>query len=259
MNPLPTPTIPEAAEAPQRNWQFWIDRGGTFTDVVAIGPDQRVRTAKLLSDDPEHYRDAAVAGIRRLLGLAADAPIPAQSIAVVKMGTTVATNALLERTGEPVLLVVTAGFRDALRIAYQNRPRLFDRYIELPESLHREVVEIDERLAADGSVVRALDEGAARRALHAAVGRGLRAVAIVLMHGYRNPAHEVRLAELAAEAGFTQVSVSHRGLAADPLRGPRRYHRRRCLPVAGAAALRRPALLPSYRACACSSCNRAAA
>ncbi len=191
-------------------WQFWIDRGGTFTDIVAVDPDRRLRTAKLLSEDPEHYRDAAVAGIRRLLGLASDAPIPADRVAAVKMGTTVATNALLERNGEPVLLLVTAGFRDALRIAYQNRPRLFDRRIELPEALYGEVIEVDERLAADGSVVRPLDEEAAAAAIRAAAGRGLRAVAIVLMHGYRNPAHEIRLAELAARAGFDQISVSHR-------------------------------------------------
>jgi len=190
-------------------WQFWIDRGGTFTDVIGRGPDGRLVTAKLLSEDPEHYPDAAVEGIRRLLGLGADAPITPAQVEVVKMGTTVATNALLERKGEPLLLVVTRGFGDALRIAYQNRPRLFDRRIELPELLYREVLEIDERLAADGEVIKPLELGAARAGLQQAYDGGLRAVAILLMHGYKYAAHERALAELAREIGFTQVSVSH--------------------------------------------------
>ena len=196
--------------AQQDHWQFWIDRGGTFTDVIGVAPDGGVVTAKMLSDHPEQYADAAVAGIRKLLGVAPGLPVPAERISVVKMGTTVATNALLERKGEPVLLLVTRGFADALRIAYQNRPKLFDRQILLPELLHREAIEIDERLAADGSVVTALDEDAARQSLIQAHRRGLRAVAIVLLHGYRNPVHESRLAELAAEVGFEQISVSHR-------------------------------------------------
>ncbi|RIK98903.1 MAG: 5-oxoprolinase [Burkholderiales bacterium] len=191
-------------------WQFWIDRGGTFTDVVGRRPDGTLATAKLLSENPGQYEDAAVEGIRRMLGLGAGEAIGPERVEVVKMGTTVATNALLERTGEPLLLAVTRGFRDALRIAYQNRPKLFERQIVLPEMLYREVVEIDERVGADGSVVRALDEAASREAFAAACARGLRAIAIVLMHGYRHPAHEERLARIAQEVGFTQISVSHR-------------------------------------------------
>ena len=202
-------TNEDEGQAGRARWQFWIDRGGTFTDVVARRPDGRLETAKLLSENPERYEDAAVEGIRRLLGLAPGEPIGPDRVEVVKMGTTVATNALLERKGEPLLLVVTRGFRDALRIAYQNRPRIFDRQVVLPELLHREVLEVDERVGADGSVVTPLDESAAREGLRAAAGRGLRAVAIVLMHGYAHPAHERRLAQLAREAGFTQVSVSH--------------------------------------------------
>jgi len=195
---------------PQRRWQFWVDRGGTFTDVVGRRPDGTLISAKLLSDNPEHYADAAIAGIRRLLGVAVGDPIPADQIEAVKMGTTVATNALLERKGEPLLLVVTRGFADAPRIGYQARPRLFDRHIVLPELLYREVIEVDERMAADGSVVRPLDEANARLALQSAFDRGLRAVAIVLMHAYRYPAHEARLAEIAGDIGYTQISVSHR-------------------------------------------------
>ncbi len=192
-------------------WQFWIDRGGTFTDVVARRPDGSLATAKLLSENPGRYEDAAVEGIRRLLGLAPGEPIDPARIEVVKMGTTVATNALLERKGEPLVLAVTRGFRDLLRIAYQNRPRLFERRIVLPAMLYREVIEIDERLAADGSVVQPLDEAAAGAALRRARerGPGAIAIAIALMHGYRNPAHERRVAELARAAGFAQVSVSH--------------------------------------------------
>ena len=138
-------------------WQFWIDRGGTFTDVVARRPDGSLVTHKLLSDNPEQYDDAAIAGIRRLLRVPADAPVPVDQIEAVKMGTTVATNALLERKGEPTVLVVTRGFRDALRIAYQNRPRLFDRHIVLPELLYSKVIEVDERMGAHGDVVTPLD------------------------------------------------------------------------------------------------------
>ncbi len=190
-------------------WQFWIDRGGTFTDVVARRPDGGLLTHKLLSENPEHYRDAAVAGIRHLLGLTAQATIPAGLIDAVKMGTTVATNALLERKGEPTLLLITRGFRDALRIAYQNRPRLFERQIVLPELLYTQVEEIDERIGAQGTVLRALDTAQARAALQRGYAAGLRSVAIVLMHGYRFTAHEQALAALAHEVGYTQVSVSH--------------------------------------------------
>ncbi|MFZ9335407.1 MAG: hydantoinase/oxoprolinase N-terminal domain-containing protein, partial [Burkholderiaceae bacterium] len=192
-----------------RRWQFWIDRGGTFTDVVARRPDGALRTHKLLSDNPGRYRDAAVAGIRHLLGLAPDAPVPADQVECVKMGTTVATNALLERKGEPTLLVTTRGFRDALRIAYQNRPRLFDRHIVLPELLYSRVIEAGERVAADGEVLQALDEAHLRERLWAAHDAGLRSVAIVFMHGYRFTAHEQAAARIAREVGFTQVSTSH--------------------------------------------------
>src|SRR5688572_28281229 len=166
-------------------WQFWIDRGGTFTDIVAKRPDGSLATHKLLSEAPEQYKDAAVAGIRHLLGLKAGEPITPEVVDCVKMGTTVATNALLERKGEPTLLVTTQGFRDALRIAYQNRPRLFDRHIVLPELLYSSVIEAHERVGAHGEVLQALEEGPLREALKAAHGRGLRSVAIVFMHGYR--------------------------------------------------------------------------
>ncbi|ORT55113.1 hydantoinase B/oxoprolinase family protein [Streptomyces sp. CB03238] len=190
-------------------WEFWIDRGGTFTDIVARRPDGRLVTRKLLSHDPARYRDAAVAGVRLLLGLAPDEPVPADRVASVKMGTTVATNALLERRGEPTVLVITAGFRDALRIAYQNRPRIFDRRILLPEAVYDRVVEVPERIDAHGTVVRPLDPGAVEDRLKAAHGDGFRSAAIVLMHGYRHPGHELRVAEAARAAGFTQVSCSH--------------------------------------------------
>ena len=190
-------------------WQFWIDRGGTFTDIVGKRPDGTLITYKLLSENPEQYRDAAVAGIRHLLGLKPGEPVTPQQVECVKMGTTVATNALLERKGEPTLLVTTRGFRDALRIAYQNRPRLFDRRIVLPELLYSEVIEAQERLSAQGEVLQALDEASLRADLQAAHARGLRSVAIVFMHGYRFNAHEQAAARIARELGFTQVSTSH--------------------------------------------------
>jgi len=191
------------------DWQFWIDRGGTFTDIVARRPDGVLVTHKLLSENPGQYRDAAVAGIRHLLLLAPDAPLPASAIEAVKMGTTVATNALLERKGAPTALAVTRGFRDALRIAYQNRPRLFERHIVLPELLYGQVVEVIERIGAHGEVVLALDAARARADLQAVFDSGTRALAIVLMHGYRHTQHERELARIAREIGFTQVSVSH--------------------------------------------------
>ncbi len=190
-------------------WQFWVDRGGTFTDIVARRPDGTLTAHKLLSEAPERYRDAAVHGIRDILGLPPGAPIPPGVVDAVKMGTTVATNALLERQGEPTALVITRGFADALRIAYQNRPKLFVRRIELPTLLYGRVVEIDERIGAHGDVVQALDVDAARCDLAALFAAGIRAVAIVLMHGYRFPQHERALAALARELGFSQVSVSH--------------------------------------------------
>ena len=190
-------------------WEFWIDRGGTFTDVVGKRPDGRLVTRKLLSHHPERTMDAAVAGIRQTLGLGPEEPVPADRIAVVKMGTTVATNALLERAGEPTVLVVTAGFRDALRIAYQNRPRLFDRRIVLPEALYDRVIEVPERVDAHGAVVRPLDLGAATEALRAAHRDGFRSAAVVLTHGYRYAAHERAVGDAALGLGFTQVSSSH--------------------------------------------------
>ena len=192
-----------------KKWQFWIDRGGTFTDIVAKRPDGQLVTHKLLSDNPEHYRDAAVAGIRHLLGLAANAPITSALVECVKMGTTVATNALLERKGEPTLLVTTQGFRDALRIAYQNRPRLFDRRIVLPELLYARVIEAQERMGAHGELVQALDVDSLHAQLQDAFDAGLRSVAIVFMHGYRYTSHEAQAKELAEQIGFTQISTSH--------------------------------------------------
>lgn len=190
-------------------WSFWIDRGGTFTDIVGRAPDGRFTTLKLLSENAGHYADAAVEGIRRILGLAQGDALDPGCIAEVRMGTTVATNALLERRGEPTLLVVTRGFADALRIGYQNRPKLFARHIILPEPLYSAVVEVEERVLADGTILTPLDEAMARERLAAAYRSGLRAVAIVLMHGYRQPCHELALARIAGEIGFTQVSVSH--------------------------------------------------
>ncbi len=193
----------------QQRWQFWIDRGGTFTDVVARRPDGVVVTHKLLSENPGHYRDAALAGIRHLLGVAASAPIPAGMIESVKMGTTVATNALLERKGERTVLFITRGFRDALRIAYQNRPKIFSRHIVLPELLYSKVVEIDERVGAHGELLTPLDVAGTRRALQAAYDEGYASIAILCMHGYRYQEHEKQVAAMAREIGYGQVSVSH--------------------------------------------------
>ncbi len=190
-------------------WQFWIDRGGTFTDVVARRPDGSLVTHKLLSENPERYPDAALAGIRALLGIASGAPIPVEQIEAVKMGTTVATNALLERKGERTVLFITQGFRDALRIAYQNRPKIFERNIVLPELLYAGVVEVQERIGARGEVLLVLDEALARADLEKSIKAGYRSIAIVFMHGYRYPQHEARVAALAKEVGFTQISVSH--------------------------------------------------
>jgi len=196
-------------QAQTGHWQFWIDRGGTFTDIVACRPDGTLATHKLLSESAGQYDDAALAGIRDFLGIARSAPIPAERIAAVKMGTTIATNALLERKGEPTALFITRGFRDALRIGYQNRPRIFDRHIVLPEMLYSAVHEIDERMGARGEVLTPLDVQQARREIEAAYTQGLRACAIVLMHGYRYPKHEQQLAAMARHCGYTQVSVSY--------------------------------------------------
>jgi 5-oxoprolinase (ATP-hydrolysing) len=188
-------------------WQFWIDRGGTFTDIVARRPDGRLLTHKLLSENPAQYRDAAVAGIRALLQLD-DAPVTGELVDTVRMGTTVATNALLERTGERTLLVITRGFGDALRIAYQNRPRIFDRHIVLPEQLYERTVEVDERITADGTVLRAPDLRLLGEQLSAAQADGIRAVAVVCMHSYLHPAHERQIGKLAEQVGFGQISLS---------------------------------------------------
>ena len=190
-------------------WQFWVDRGGTFTDIVARQPNGELITHKLLSENPDRYRDAVVQGIRDLLGIEAGAPLPQDKIEVVKMGTTVATNALLERKGARTLLAITRGFADQLRIGYQERPDIFARHIELPAQMYERVVEIDERIDAQGTVLRQLDEVATRAALSAAREAGISSIAIVLMHGYRFHKHELRVAAIASECGFTQISVSH--------------------------------------------------
>jgi len=198
-----------AAKRGTGSWDFWIDRGGTFTDVIGRRPDGSLVAHKLLSENPEAYADAAVQGIRDLLGLGAGEPIRAGMIGTIKMGTTVATNALLERKGERTLLVITKGFRDALRIGYQARPKIFAREIVKPEMLYERVIEVDERVRADGTIERAPDLAAVRRDLEAARAEGIRAVAIVFMHAYRYPEHESQVAALAREIGFAQVSVSH--------------------------------------------------
>jgi 5-oxoprolinase (ATP-hydrolysing) len=190
-------------------FQFWIDRGGTFTDVVARSTDGSIVTRKLLSDNPEHYEDAALQGIRDILGLKREDSIPAERIESVKMGTTVATNALLERSGDRTVLAITRGFADALRIGYQNRPRLFDRRIVLPDLLYERVIEVDERVDALGQLITPLDEASARISFEEAYRDGIRAIAIVFMHGYRFPEHEQRIAQIARAIGFTQVSTSH--------------------------------------------------
>ncbi|HEY9874958.1 MAG TPA: hydantoinase/oxoprolinase family protein, partial [Candidatus Obscuribacterales bacterium] len=192
-----------------KKWQFWIDRGGTFTDIVGRSPDGRFVVHKLLSENPERYADAAVQGIRDILGIRGDAPIPSEEIEVVKMGTTVATNALLERKGDRTLLVITKGFRDALRIGYQNRPDIFARHIVLPEMLYERVVEVEERYSAQGEELLPVNIDAIRPELQAAYDEGIRSCAIVFMHGYRYPDHEKQIATIARDIGFPQVSASH--------------------------------------------------
>ncbi len=191
-------------------WQFWIDRGGTFTDVVAKGPDGQIAIHKLLSENPEQYQDAAVQGIRDVLGIPADAPIPSDRIEVVKMGTTVATNALLERKGDRTVLVITKGFRDALRIGYQNRPNIFAREILLPEMLYERVIEVEERYDAQGKELKPVNVEQVQQDLQAAYDAGIHSCAIVLMHGYRYPEHEREVATIAQKIGFSQISVSHK-------------------------------------------------
>ncbi|EDZ41028.1 MAG: hydantoinase B/oxoprolinase family protein [Planktotalea sp.] len=190
-------------------WQFWVDRGGTFTDIVAKSPDGELCTHKLLSENPEVYPDAAVHGIRELLGLGVEDPIPAGQISAVKMGTTVATNALLERKGERTLLLITKGMRDLLRIGFQNRPKLFDVNIKLPELLYEDVIEIQERITANGEVITPLEQENTRADLLDAYARGYRSIAVALMHSYRFSEHEKQIGEMARQIGFDQVSLSH--------------------------------------------------
>lgn len=190
-------------------WQFWIDRGGTFTDIVARSPEGALETAKYLSNNPESYVDAAVHGVRQLLGLGPRDPIPEGAIEAVKMGTTVATNALLERAGEPTLLAITRGLGDVIEIGHQARPDTFALNIRKPAMLYESVIEIEERVLADGTVERALDPVSAKTRLQAAYDTGLRSVAIVLMHAYKYPEHEAAVVAIAREIGFTQVSTSH--------------------------------------------------
>jgi 5-oxoprolinase (ATP-hydrolysing) len=191
------------------SWQFFIDRGGTFTDIVARAPDGRLVTTKLLSENPESYEDAAIAGIADLIGVSRARRLPPEQIGSVRMGTTVATNALLERKGDRLLLIVSQGFRDALEIGYQARAKIFARQIEKPSMLYAQVAEVPERVRADGSVEVPLDLEATGEALEAARGAGIEAVAIVFMHAYAYPEHEHQAARLAQELGFSQISASH--------------------------------------------------
>ena len=190
-------------------WEFYIDRGGTFTDVVAKTHRGEIRIHKLLSENPEQYRDAPIQGIRDLMDIPQNEPIPTEQIKVVKMGTTVATNALLERKGDRVVLLITKGFKDALRIGYQNRPDIFARQIILPSMLYESVIEIDERYDAGGNELKPVDETQVKQDLQAAYDKGINCCAIVLMHGYRYTQHELQVAEIAKEIGLTQISVSH--------------------------------------------------
>ena len=199
----------QSASKTTDSFDFWIDRGGTFTDIIAKAADGTLSARKLLSENPGVYDDAALEGIRQTLGLETGAAIPPGRIGTVRMGTTVATNALLERKGDKTLLLITKGFRDALRIAYQARPDIFAKEIILPEQLYTKVAEVPERVLADGTVETPFDETAAREALSAAKAEGIDAVAIVFMHSWRYPEHEAKAKALAKEAGFTQISVSH--------------------------------------------------
>ena len=195
--------------SPKARWQFWIDRGGTFTDIVACSPAGNLITHKLLSEDTSHYKDAAMHGIRYILGLPKDVPLPSELIEAIKMGTTVGTNALLERKGERTVLVINQGFGDALRIGYQNRPGIFAQKIELPDQLYERVIMVSGRLGADGKEFVPLNLEDAEKELYLAFKAGIRSVAIVLMHAYKYPKHELSLGRLAREIGFTQVSLSH--------------------------------------------------
>ncbi|MDY7012979.1 MAG: hydantoinase/oxoprolinase family protein, partial [Cyanobacteriota bacterium] len=196
-------------------WHFWIDRGGTFTDIVAKRPDGKILVRKVLSENPKGvalqcpYSDAPIQGIREILELSPNDPIPSDRIEVVKMGTTVATNALLERKGDRVVLAITRGFKDALRIGYQNRPDIFARQILLPEMLYERVIEVEERYDAQGNELTPVNLKNVQTDLQAAYDAGIRSCAIVLMHGYRYPRHEEQVAEIAERIGFAQISLSH--------------------------------------------------
>ena len=191
-------------------WKFWVDRGGTFTDIVAKSPEGDIHTRKLLSENSNHYKDAAIQGIRNILAIQAEQAIPTDEIECVKIGTTVATNALLERKGARTALFVTAGFRDALQIAYQNRPDIFALNIILPEMLYEQVIEVNERIDTHGTIISSLQENTVHKSLQITFDKGIRSIAIVLMHAYRHPQHELIIAELAHKIGFTQISVSHK-------------------------------------------------
>ncbi len=190
-------------------WEFWIDRGGTFTDLVAKRPDGNLVVHKLLSENPERYQDAPVQGIREIMGLSPGEPVPVETIGAIKMGTTVATNALLERQGDRTVLVITKGFRDALRIGYQNRPDIFARQIILPEMLADTIIEAEERYSATGEELQPLNYSSLTTSLQAAYNDGIRSCAIVFLHAYRYPHHERQAAEIARQIGYTQISVSH--------------------------------------------------
>src|SRR2546427_253818 len=227
-------------------WQFWIDRGGTFTDIVARQPDGSIATHKLLSENPGRYRDAALAGIRKILNLNQGQPIPAGAIDAVKMGTTVATNALLERKGERTVLFITRGFRDALRIAYQNRPRLFDRQIVLPEMLYSRVFEVEERIGARGEVVLPFDVLQTRKDLEKAYGEGFRSIAIAFMHGYRFPGHARQVAGPAASSAQRGPPSPRASTASSASTWAARPPTYRITPASSSANSR-----PASPACAC--------
>lgn len=202
--------FPSLSPSASPGWQFWIDRGGTFTDIVAWDPEGKIRVHKLLSENPERYTDAAIQGIRDILGIPSPAPIPTEQIAAIKMGTTVATNALLERKGDRTLLLITRGFRDALRIGYQHRPNIFARHIVLPEMLYERVIEVEERYSAQGEELCPLQVNEPLlQSLRSAFEAGIRSCAVVFLHGYRYPQHEQDMAAIVRDIGFTQVSVSH--------------------------------------------------
>ncbi len=202
-------TVQQNSATNDNKWQFWIDRGGTFTDIVARNPSGNINSVKLLSVNPDQYEDAALAGIRQLMGTTSHKPIRNKDIKSVKMGTTVATNALLERKGDRTLLVITKGFKDALRIGYQSRPQLFDLEVILPDQLYEKVIEADERIAANGDIIVPFDPTTIKKDMEQAFHGGITSIAIVTMHGYRYPAHEKAIAALAKDTGFSQISTSH--------------------------------------------------